>query len=175
MFCNLCFIISDCEFRISDFFYKVKAMGKKRIIQKTQEELIQEREKIDHKLKKEVVVKRTAVFRSARIYITSTYNNTIIALSKENGDVLFNRSAGAVGFKGTKKGTSFAGSKVAEAIVAICEKMGVKEVDVFIKGIGPGRNSALKVLANRGLEIRSIRDVTPIPHNGCKPKKPRRV
>ncbi len=150
-------------------------MGKKRIIQKTQEELIQEREKIDQKLKKEVVLKSSARFHKAKIFITSTYNNTIITLANENGDVLANRSAGVVGFKGTKKGTSFAGSKVAEAIVAICQKIGVKDVDVFIKGIGGGRDTALKTLANQGLEIHSIKDITPIPHNGCRPKKPRRV
>ena len=150
-------------------------MGKKRIIQKTQEELIQEREKIDQKLKKEVVLKSSARFQRARICITSTYNNTIITLANENGDVLLNRSAGAVGFRGTKKGTSFAGSKVAEAVIATCEKMGVREVEVFIKGIGGGRDAALKTLANRGLDIHSIKDITPIPHNGCRPKKPRRV
>jgi len=151
-------------------------MGKKRVVQKTQEELIQERDKIEQKLKKEAALKTTTSrFHRARIYITSTYNNTIISLTNENGDVLVNRSAGAVGFKGTKKGTSFAGSKVAEAVVGICEKMGLREVDVFIKGIGGGRDSALKTLANRGLEVQSVRDITPIPHNGCRPKKPRRV
>ena len=151
-------------------------MGKKRVVQKTQEELIQERDKIEQKLRKEVALKSgTTRFYRARIYITSTYNNTIISLTNENGDVLINRSAGAVGFKGTKKGTSFAGSKVAEAVVAICEKMGLREVDVFIKGIGGGRDSALKTLANHGLEVQSVRDITPIPHNGCRPKKPRRV
>ncbi|MCX6789213.1 MAG: 30S ribosomal protein S11 [Candidatus Gribaldobacteria bacterium] len=151
-------------------------MGKKRVVQKTQEELIQERDKIEQKLRKEVALKSGGSrFYRARIYITSTYNNTIISLTNENGDVLINRSAGAVGFKGTKKGTSFAGSKVAEAVVAICEKMGLREVDVFIKGIGGGRDSALKTLANHGLEVQSVRDITPIPHNGCRPKKPRRV
>lgn len=150
-------------------------MGKKRVIQKTQEELIQERDKVEQKLRKEVSLKSTSRFQRARIYITSTYNNTIISLTDENGDVLINRSAGAVGFKGTKKGTSFAGSKVAEAVVAVCEKMGLRDIDVFIKGIGGGRDSALKTLANRGLEVQSVRDITPIPHNGCRPKKPRRV
>ena len=151
-------------------------MGKKRVVQKTQEELIQERDKIEQKLRKDVALKTTTSrFYRARIYITSTYNNTIISLTNENGDVLINRSAGAVGFKGTKKGTSFAGSKVAEAVVGVCEKMGLREVDVFIKGIGGGRDSALKTLANHGLEVQSVRDITPIPHNGCRPKKPRRV
>ena len=113
--------------------------------------------------------------RQARVYITSTYNNTIISLSNERGDVVANRSAGAIGFKGTKKGTSFAGSKVAEAIIAVCDKLAIRDIDVFVKGIGGGRDSALKTLANKGMMIQSIRDLTPIPHNGCRPKKPRRV
>lgn len=150
-------------------------MGKKRIIKKSQEELIQERESIDQKLKKDVSLKGAAQVRRAKVFISSSYNNTIMTLANENGDVLFWKSAGSIGFKGTKKGTSFAGSKVAEAIAAACEKAKIKEVDVFIKGVGGGRDSALKTLANRGLEIQSIKDATPIPHNGCRAKKPRRV
>ena len=150
-------------------------MGKKRIIQKTQEELIQERDKVEQKLKKEVQSKASPKLRRAKIYITSTYNNTIISLANENGDVVANRSAGAIGFKGTKKGTSFAGSKVAEAIIAVCDKFAIRDIDVFIKGIGGGRDAALKTLAGKGMEIQSIKDETPVPHNGCRPKKPRRV
>jgi len=150
-------------------------MGKKRIIKKSQEELIKERESIDQKMRKEVSVKGAAKSRRANIYIYSTYNNTIVTLTNENGDTLFWRSAGNIGFKGTKKGTSFAGSKVAEAIVACCEKLRINEVSVFVKGVGAGRDSALKTLANKGLEIQSIKDATPIPHNGCRAKKRRRV
>lgn len=150
-------------------------MGKKRIIQKSEEELIQERESIDKKLKKEISLKATSKIRRAKIFISSSYNNTIITLANENGDVLFWKSAGNIGFKGTKKGTSFAGSKVAEAIASACEKAKIREVDIVIKGVGGGRDSALKTLANSRLEIQSIRDATPMPHNGCRPKKPRRV
>jgi small subunit ribosomal protein S11 len=85
------------------------------------------------------------------------------------------RSAGSIGFKGTKKGTSYAASKVAEAIGVACDKLGVKKVEVFVKGVSGGRNSSLKTLANQGLEFESITDVTPIPHNGTRPKKRRRV
>ena len=151
-------------------------MGKKRVIQKSQEELLRERESIDQKLKKEVSLKGSGpALRRVKVFISSTYNNTIITLANESGDVLFWKSAGSIGFKGTKKGTSFAGSKVAEALAAACEKLRIKEVSVFIKGVGTGRDAALKTMANRGLEIHSIRDVTPVPHNGCRPKKPRRV
>jgi len=150
-------------------------MGKKRVIKKNQEELIQERENIEKKLRKEVSLKGSSRVKRAKIFISSSYNNTLITLANENGDVLFWKSAGNIGFKGTKKGTSFAGSKVAEAIIAACEKARIREADVIVKGVGGGRDSALKTLANKGLEIYSVRDATPIPHNGCRPKKPRRV
>ena len=150
-------------------------MGKKRIIKKTEEELLKEREKIEKGLRKEVSFQPSGKFKKGRIYVSSTYNNTIITLTDEKGDALVWRSAGNIGFKGTKKGTSYAASKVAGAIAAICDKLRIKEIDVFIKGVGGGRNTALKTLVNHGLEIQSIKDITPIPHNGCRPKKPRRV
>jgi len=149
-------------------------MGKKRVITTSQEELIKETEKLEKKLGKEVSVKSSAGKRG-RVYVSSTYNNTIISLTNANGDVLINRSAGAIGFKGTKKGTSFAASKVAETIAAVCDKLRISSVDVFLKGVGSGRDSALKTLVSKGVVIASIVDITPIPHNGCRPKKPRRV
>lgn len=150
-------------------------MGKKRVIQATEEELLKEKDKLDQKLKKETSVKVSNFGGRARICVVSSYNNTIISLTNERGDVLFSRAAGALGFKGTKKGTSFAASKVAESVVGACEKMRIKAVDVLVKGVGPGRDTALKSLANQGLELQSIRDITGVPHNGCRPKKPRRV
>ncbi len=150
-------------------------MGKKRVIKKTEKELIDETDKIEKKLGKEVSVASSRPFRKGRIYISSTYNNTIVSLADERGNVLFWRSAGNVGFKGTKKGTSFAASKVAQAVSLACEQFKIKEVAVFVKGVGGGRDSALKTIAAAGLEIDSIKDVTPVPHNGCRPRKPRRV
>lgn len=150
-------------------------MGKKRIIKKTEETLLKEREKVEEKLKKEVSIKPLQKLREGMIFISSTYNNTKISLTDSKGNVLVWRSAGNIGFKGAKKGTSFAASRVAQAIAMACEKLKIRAVTVFIKGIGGGRDTALKTLANRGLEIQSIRDVTPIPHNGCRPRKPRRV
>ena len=150
-------------------------MGKKRVIQKTEKELIEETDKVEKKLGKEINAASSRPFRKGRIYISSTYNNTIVSLTDERGNVLFWRSAGNVGFKGTKKGTSFAASKVAQAVAMACEQFKIREISVFVKGVGGGRDSALKTIAAQGLEIDSIQDVTPVPHNGCRPRKPRRV
>ena len=150
-------------------------MGKKRVIKKTEKELIAETDKVEKKLNKDLVISSQRTFKRGRIYISSTYNNTIVSLTNEKGDVLFWRSAGNVGFKGTKKGTSFAASKVAQAVASVCDQFKIKEVSVFVKGVGGGRDSALKTIAaQNGLEIDAIRDVTPIPHNGCRAKKPRK-
>lgn len=150
-------------------------MGKKRVIQKTEKELLAEREKVDQKVQKDFALKSSHLFREGLVYISSTYNNTIITLANRKGDVICWRSAGNIGFKGTKKGTSFAASKVAQAIASVCERLRINEITVFVKGIGSGRDSALKTLATQGLNIVAVKDITPIPHNGCRPKKPRRV
>ncbi|MEK7071852.1 MAG: 30S ribosomal protein S11 [Patescibacteria group bacterium] len=150
-------------------------MGKKKIIVQNQEELIKEREKVDTKLQKEVKIEPRQRTTEGQIYIFSSYNNTIINVTDAKGNVLTWASAGAIGFKGAKKATPFAASKVAETIAERTKKMGIEKVKIFVKGIGSGRESAIRSLAARGLEIDSIKDITPIPHNGCKPKKPRRV
>ncbi len=150
-------------------------MGKKRVVKKTEKEILEEKEKIDKRLKKEISIKPLQRLGKGRVYISSTYNNTVITLTDNQGNTLLWRSAGNIGFKGTKKGTSFAASRVAGTIAAACEKLRIKEIDIFVKGIGGGRDTALKTLANQGLEIQSIKDVTPVPHNGCRPKRPRRV
>ena len=150
-------------------------MGKKRIIQKTEEELLKERDEVEKALKKEIRTKPSAKTDEGNVYINSTYNNTTITLTDIKGNVLAWRTAGSVGFKGTKKGTSFAASRVARAMVDVAERLRIKNINVFIKGIGGGRESAIRSLAGHGLEVISIKDVTPIPHNGCRPKKVRRV
>jgi len=150
-------------------------MGKKRIVRKSEEELIKEREKVEAGVKKEVKVKTSLKIKEGRIYISSSYNNTIISLTDSKGQVLVWKSAGSIGFKGTKKATSFAASKVAEAICAAAQKLGVEKIKVLVKGIGSGRDSAVRSLASHGLDILSIIDVTPIPHNGCRPPKVRRI
>jgi len=149
-------------------------MGKKRIIQPTKEELLKEREKIESKVKKEIEAASKKI-KEGRIYIFSSYNNTIITLTDSRGNVLGWTSAGNIGFKGSKKATPFAASKVAEAISQIARKFGIEKIAVFVKGIGSGRESAIRSLAARGLDIVSIKDITPVPHNGCRPPKVRRV
>ena len=150
-------------------------MGKKRIIQKTEEELLKEREKVEEGVKKGLKSSVGPRSRQGRIYISSSYNNTLITLTDELGKVLTWVSAGSIGFKGTKKATPFAASKVAEALCLRAEKLKIGKVAIFVKGIGSGRDSAIRSLATHGLSIISIKDVTPIPHNGCRPPKVRRV
>ena len=150
-------------------------MGKKHVVETNQEEAIKEGAKIDANLKKEVKVKMSNRVPAGRIYVSSSYNNTIITLTNDKGQVLACKSAGAVGFKGTKKATSFAASRVSEAIANICKKLAVEKIEVLIKGIGAGRESAVRTLVNQGLNVVSIKDVTPIPHNGVRPRKVRRV
>ena len=150
-------------------------MGKKRIIQKTEEELLKETAKIEAGMKKEIKVSAVQKAKEGRIYISSSYNNTLITLTDSQGNVLTWVSAGSIGFKGTKKATPFAASKVAETICLAAEKLKIGNVAVFVKGIGSGRESAIRSLANHGLDITLIKDVTPIPHNGCRPPKVRRV
>jgi len=150
-------------------------MGKKRIIQKTEEELLKEREIVDAGVKKELKTKKISKTTEGNLYISSTYNNTIITLTNKQGQVLSWKSAGSIGFRGAKKSTPFAASKVAEALCLVAEKLGVKKISIFVKGIGSGRDSAVRSLASHGLEINSIKDITPVPHNGCRSPKPRRV
>src|SRR3989344_8302433 len=150
-------------------------MGKKHVIETNQEDAIKQKEQVDATLKKEVKVKSADRVSEGRIYVSSSYNNTIVTLTRANGQVLASKSAGAVGFKGAKKATSFAASRVSEAIVNICKKLGMEKIQVFIRGVGAGRESAVRTLVNKGLNVVSIKDITPIPHNGVKPKKVRRV
>jgi small subunit ribosomal protein S11 len=149
-------------------------MGKKHIIETNQEDLIKQNEKSEQIVNKDPKTKSNKVLE-ARVYVSSSYNNTIVTLTNSKGDVLASKSAGAVGFKGAKKATSFAASRVSEAIINVCKKLMVEKVDVFIKGVGAGRESAVRTLVNKGLNVVSIKDITPIPHNGVKPKKVRRV
>lgn len=149
-------------------------MGKKKVIQKSDAELIKEEKAIAEGVKDTKVRSKSKV-SEGRIYVSSSYNNTIITLTDAAGQVIASKSAGAVGFKGTKKSTSFAASRVAEAIVGICKKLGMEKVEVLIKGVGAGRASAIRTLVAQGLNIIAIKDVTPIPHNGIRPPKIRRV
>jgi small subunit ribosomal protein S11 len=108
-------------------------------------------------------------------YIQSTFNNTIVTITDRNGNTLCWASCGSVGFKGTRKGTPYAASKAAEAAAKKALDMGIREVEVRVKGPGQGREVAIRTLHAAGLKIVAIRDITPIPHNGCRPPRRRRV
>lgn len=109
------------------------------------------------------------------LYVESTYNNTRLSLTDKAGNVLAWSSSGALGFKGAKKGTPFAASKIGELIGEKASQIGLKEVSVVVKGVGSGRESAIRGFSTFGVEITSIVDKTPVPHNGPKPRKPRHV
>ena len=112
---------------------------------------------------------------SGILFVQSTYNNTKVLLADSKGNALAASSAGALGFRGAKKGTPFAAAKIGEVLCAKAAEFGIKEVAVVINGTGSGRESAVRSFTSKGINISSIKDVTPVPHNGPKPKKPRRV
>ncbi len=144
-------------------------MGKKRIIKK-------EGAVVDQELKARSISKiPKRKLTSGVFYVQSTYNNTLMSLADAEGSVIMWSSSGSLGFRGAKKGTPFAASKVAELLADKAKIIGMKDAVVVINGAGAGRESAIRTLVAKGIEISSIRDVTPIPHNGPKPKKPRRV
>ena len=110
-----------------------------------------------------------------KIYVQSSYNNTIITITDVNGNVVCWGTSGRTGFKGSKKSTPYAAQKTMEDTIARVRDTGLKEVDVFVKGIGTGRESAIRALQGSGFQILTIKDQTPIPHGGVRPKKARRV
>lgn len=110
-----------------------------------------------------------------RVYITSSYNNTLITVTDENGDVLVSSSSGSLGFKGAKKATPYAATSLVNDISERLQSTGLKEIEIYVKGIGSGRDASIRALGGKGYDILMIKDVTPIPHNGCRPRKPRRV
>lgn len=110
-----------------------------------------------------------------RVYITATFNNTLVTITDEQGNTLFWGSSGLVGFKGARKATPYAATTAVEAVARKAQTAGMRTVEVFIKGPGPGRDASLRAIRAVGLGIELIADVTPIPHNGVRPKKKRRV
>ncbi len=142
-------------------------MGKKRIVKKAGEE--------DSRANKPVssISKKRA--DTAILHVQSTYNNTKIILTDVRGNTLCWSSSGSLGFKGAKKGTPFAAAKIGEVVGTKAQAMGVKEVSVVIRGVGSGRESGVRGFLSKGINLLSVKDTTPVPHNGPKPKKPRRV
>ena len=112
---------------------------------------------------------------SAQVHLYATFNNTIITVTDQQGNTVTWTSAGSIGFKGSRKSTPFAARLAAEDSMKKAQSMGIQEIDLFIKGPGPGRESAIRAIQAQGMKIRSISDITPVPHNGCRPPKKRRV
>jgi small subunit ribosomal protein S11 len=119
--------------------------------------------------------KQRRTINTAVALVKATFNNTLITITDINGDVLCWASAGTAGFKGTRKSTPFAAQRAADAVAAAAKRYGVHELEVKVKGPGSGRESAVTALQASGLKILSIEDITPLPHNGCRPPKRRRV
>jgi small subunit ribosomal protein S11 len=143
-------------------------MGKKRVIKKSADSSVGRK-------KPSRSSKKLPKLEKGRIYIKSTYNNTIVSISDEKGNLIAFSSAGLLGFRGPKKATPYAATKIVESLGEKIQKMGLKDVVVYVKGIGSGRESAIRSLPTQGLNILSIKDITPIPFNGCRPRKARRV
>jgi small subunit ribosomal protein S11 len=118
-------------------------------------------------------VKRT--LSTAQVHVFASFNNTIVTITDTQGNAICWGSAGSAGFKGSRKSTPFAARLAAEQAIKVAQSMGVQEVDLIVKGPGPGRESAIRAVQSMGIKVRSISDVTPVPHNGCRPPKKRRV
>ena len=147
-------------------------MGKKRVIKKAEDIVERGGGKLSVKSDS-----RSASGKTMRgiAYIRATYNNTLISIADEKGNTLAWSSAGSLGFSGAKKATPFAAARVAEVVVEKVKRGGIQDVAVMVSGVGSGRDSAIRALANHGLNIIFIKDVTPLPHNGPRAKKVRRV
>ena len=151
-------------------------MGKKKIVKQTEEELLKETEKVETaigKAKSKDIGSRK--IEAGRIYVNASYNNTYLTVTDRQGNVITWASAGSLGFSGPKKATPFAASKIVAALAEKLKKFNLFRFEVIIKGIGKGRDAALRALINQKFDIISIKDVTPIPHNGPRPPKVRRV
>jgi len=144
-------------------------MGKKRIVKKSGQQMNQG---LMARSLSKVIKKKVS---TGTLYVQSTYNNTKLLLTDKKGDALAWSSSGSLGFKGAKKGTPFAAAKVGELIGEKAKMIGVKDVNVVVKGVGSGRESSIRGFTSKGIDLSTIQDMTPVPHGGCRPKKPRRV
>jgi small subunit ribosomal protein S11 len=124
---------------------------------------------------KAVKKKQKRVVARGIVHVKATFNNTHVTITTPNGETISWGAAGTVGFKGTRKSTPYAAQRAAEHAATAAMRHGLREVDVLVKGVGSGRESAVRALANAGLRVVSIQDVTPLPHNGCRARKRRRV
>ena len=147
-------------------------MGKKRVIKKASEAADEVKAKAGGKTRESSVSQKVS---RGVANIQATYNNTILTVADEKGNVLAWASAGSLGFSGAKKATPYAAARVAEAVAEKLRKTGLREILVRVSGVGSGRDSAVRALSNQGFDIVGIKDVTPLPHNGPRAKKVRRV
>src|SRR3989338_76864 len=147
---------------------KTKITTEEKIVEATASEREAENKKVPSKTAKKKVI-------SGVLHVEATFNNTKVLFADKLGNTLFWSSSGSLGFKGAKKGTPFAASKVGDVVGNKVAVLGVKDADVVVLGVGSGREPAIRAFMAHGIDITSIRDATPIPHNGPKPKKPRRV
>jgi len=149
-------------------------MGKVRLSTTSESKTLESEEKATEKFTR-VVSKKGKQISSGKAYINASFNNTIITITDDSDNVVAWATAGSLGFSGPKKATPFASSKIVEALSEKLRNLGLKKLEIIVKGVGSGRDSALRSFANQGFEITSIKDATPIPHNGPKPPKVRRV
>ena len=150
-------------------------MGKKKVIKQSNEAILKEKEGIDSAVAKAYPGKKSKRIEKGRVYINNSFNNTMVSVTDTSGNLIAWVSSGSLGFSGPKKATPFASSKIIAALTEKLKTTGPTDIDIIVKGIGGGRDSAIRSLVNQGFNILSIKDVTPIPHNGPKPPKPRRV
>lgn len=150
-------------------------MGKKKIAAQNIEEILKEGTAVAAATAKAAVSKKSRHLENARVYVNASYNNTIVTVTDDKGSVIAWATAGSLGFSGPKKATPFAASKVVSVIAEKLKNYSVAALTIFVKGVGGGRDSAVRSLINHGFNVVAIKDVTPIPHNGPKPPKVRRV
>ena len=144
-------------------------MGKKRIIKKSGQ-------RVDKGLKSRALSRSPKKkIAEGTLHIKATFNNTLVLVTDKQGNSIMSSSSGALGFKGAKKGTPYAAAKVGELLGEKAKMMGLKEVDVIVKGVGQGREAAIRGFSSHGITLSRLQDQTPIPHNGVRPKKARRV
>lgn len=149
-----------------------ETMGKKKIVTKSGEETLAIDKGVEVKVSKKTAKKQVA---RGNVFINSSFNNTIVSVTDSKGDVIAWASAGNLGFKGTRKSTPFAATLVGKAAAEKAKRFGFAEAEIHVKGVGPGRDAAIRGLSSAGIDIAAIIDDTPVPHGGVKAPKPRRV
>ncbi len=150
-------------------------MGKKKVTTQTGEAALKETATVDTAVAKAASAKKSKRVSEGKVFVNATYNNTVVTVTDVKGNVIAWASAGSLGFSGPKKATPFASSKVIAALAEKIQATGPQDVSVIVKGIGSGRDSAIRSLISHGFNVLSIKDATPVPHNGPRPVKVRRV